>query len=224
MAVHAICAALIFLLAARIEKNHSRTHDYIKILILPESLPTPKVPAKPVSIIPPKPEAQTVRQRVRHQHFSLSSKPRETPMPETPPKVAVAPDATSSMGAISVPVASGNGGDTVNAGTGDSTASGDANEPIPADAVAHPPEIASYVLPEYPRIARARGIEGRVLLRVIIDETGKVEEKIMVVDSIPTLDQAAIDAVHQWRFSPGRDEDGNTVRVLLEVPVRFTLK
>jgi len=38
------------------------------------------------------------------------------------------------------------------------------------------------------------------------------------------LDQAAIDALRRWRFSPGRDREGSAVRVLLEVPLRFTLR
>ncbi len=76
----------------------------------------------------------------------------------------------------------------------------------------------------YPPKARAQKIEGRVLLMVIVDESGKVEDSVQVVDSIPMLDQAAIDAVHQWSFTPARDADGNPVRVQLEVPVPFTLR
>jgi len=37
------------------------------------------------------------------------------------------------------------------------------------------------------------------------------------------LDQSAIDALRKWRFAPGRDH-GAVVRVLLEVPLRFTLR
>jgi protein TonB len=100
----------------------------------------------------------------------------------------------------------------------------DSNAPLSADRVAHPPEIETYVVPEYPQIARQRGIEGRVLLMVIIDASGKVEDQVEVMDSIPMLDQAAIDAVHQWSFTPARDADGIPVRVQMTVPVRFTLR
>ena len=100
----------------------------------------------------------------------------------------------------------------------------DSNAPLSADRVAHPPEIETYVVPVYPQTARKRGIEGRVLLLVVIDETGKVERDVQVMDSIPMLDQAAIDAVHQWSFSPARDADGIPVRVQMTVPVRFTLR
>ena len=100
----------------------------------------------------------------------------------------------------------------------------DSNAPPSAERVAHPPEIETYVVPEYPQIARQRGVEGRVLLLVIIDASGKVEDHVEVMDSIPMLDQAAIDAVHQWSFSPARDADGIPIRVQMTVPVRFTLR
>ncbi len=104
-------------------------------------------------------------------------------------------------------------------------ASGDnGNTPISADAVAHRPEIVTYVVPRYPPKARAAGIQGRVLLMVIIDEKGKVEDSVQILDSIPMLDQAAIDAVHQWGFTPGRDSDGTPARVQLEVRVPFMLR
>jgi periplasmic protein TonB len=100
----------------------------------------------------------------------------------------------------------------------------DSNAPLSADRVAHPPEIETYVVPEYPQMARKRGVEGRVLLSVVIDASGKVEDRVEVLDSIPMLDQAAIDAVHQWSFSPARDAEGIPVRVQMTVPVRFTLR
>jgi protein TonB len=59
---------------------------------------------------------------------------------------------------------------------------------------------------------------------VVVDESGKVEDNVKVLDSIPMLDQAAMEAVHQWRFTPARDADGNPVRVQLEVPIRFTAR
>jgi protein TonB len=62
------------------------------------------------------------------------------------------------------------------------------------------------------------------VLRFIVDQSGRVEREIEVVTSLPMLDQAAIEAVRQWRFSPGRDRDGKAVRVLVSVPLQFTLR
>jgi protein TonB len=143
-----------------------------------------------------------------HSHVQLEAKPPDEPSSSSSPDVEAAPDAAPSTGAMPAPGGS----------------DGDGDAPVAADAVAHPPEIETYVVPEYPPKARARGIEGRVLLMVIVDASGRVEDDIKVLDSIPMLDQAAIDAVRQWSFTPGRDADGDPVRVQLEVPVRFTLR
>ncbi len=96
--------------------------------------------------------------------------------------------------------------------------------PLDANRVAHPPEIETYVVPEYPPKARAQKIQGRVLMMVIVDESGKVEDNVQIVDSIPMLDQAAIDAVHKWTFTPAHDADGKPVRVQLQVGVPFVGK
>ena len=91
-------------------------------------------------------------------------------------------------------------------------------------AVYQAPVLLSSTIPGYPERARRLGIEGRVVLRFIVDQSGRVERDIQVVTSIPMLDQAATDAVRQWRFSPGRDRNGNPVPVLVSVPVQFTLQ
>ena len=135
-------------------------------------------------------------------HVEVEVKPPDEPAAQSAPEVELPPEATPS------PAASDE----------------DASSPIPANRVAHPPEIETYVVPEYPQKARAQRIEGKVLLMVIVDESGKVEDDVKVEDSIPLLDAAAIDAVHQWSFTPARDSFGNPVRVELEVPVRFTLR
>ncbi|HLX38421.1 MAG TPA: energy transducer TonB [Candidatus Binataceae bacterium] len=131
----------------------------------------------------------------------LESEPPDEPSSEASPEVEMAPGAASS------PSSTGS------------------NEELPwADQVAHAPEILTYVVPEYPAKAREEGIEGRVLLTVVIDESGRVEDDVQVADSIPQLDRAAIAAVHRWSFTPARDEHGNPVRVQMEVPVPFVLK
>jgi protein TonB len=135
-------------------------------------------------------------------HVEVEVKPPDEPSSQGAPEVEAPPEASPSPEALE----------------------NDQGEPIPADRVAHPPEIETYVVPEYPKKARAQRIEGRVLLMVIVDESGKVEDDVKVEDSIPMLDAAAIDAVHRWSFTPARDSTGTPVRVQLEVPVRFTLR
>jgi TonB family protein len=96
--------------------------------------------------------------------------------------------------------------------------------PVRGGLIDMPPAVLFNPLPIYPDAARQRAIEGEVRLRIIVDQSGRVERDIEVIESIPLLDQAAISAVEQWRFSPGRDRDGHPARTLLEVPVHFTLR
>jgi protein TonB len=82
----------------------------------------------------------------------------------------------------------------------------------------------SRTVPHYPLRARLLGIEGLVRLEAILNREGRIEQEIKVLESIPLLDDAASVALKQWRFRPARDSSGRPVRVILEVPFRFTLK
>jgi len=96
--------------------------------------------------------------------------------------------------------------------------------PIPVNQVTNPPILLARVMPEYPQQARRRGIEGLVLLEAILDREGRIEDNIKVLQSIPSLDEAAQRALRRWRFKPARDNNGRPLRVILEVPIRFVLK
>ncbi|WP_395834806.1 TonB family protein [Archangium violaceum] len=91
--------------------------------------------------------------------------------------------------------------------------------------VARPPQVLQQLKPTYPRRAKADGIEGLVMVRVIIGTDGRIEpEHTQVIRSVPALDAAAISAVSQWRFSPAIGKQGRPVRVIVEIPVQFSLK
>jgi TonB family protein len=85
-----------------------------------------------------------------------------------------------------------------------------------------PPKLIKEVPAVYPEIARQAGVQGVVILSVKTDETGKVAD-VMVLRSIPLLDQAAIDAVRQWIYEPFV-KDGKAQPVVFTVTVRFQLK
>ncbi len=74
--------------------------------------------------------------------------------------------------------------------------------PRPGMSTAKPaPKIVSKVEPVYPPDARANRVQGFVVLEARISPAGLVTD-VKVLRSIPLLDQAAIDAVRQWRFEP----------------------
>jgi protein TonB len=85
-----------------------------------------------------------------------------------------------------------------------------------------PPARVTYVAPVYPDIARTARVEGRVVLEATIDEWGIVQN-IVVRQSVPLLDRAAIDAVSKWRYAPTR-LNGQPIAIIMMVTVVFTLK
>jgi len=77
--------------------------------------------------------------------------------------------------------------------------------------------------PYYPDSARRAGKEGRVLLRVLVDEEGKA--KAVEVNSSSgheLLDQAASEALKKWRFVPAH-ADGRPIETWVKVPIEFQL-
>jgi len=78
--------------------------------------------------------------------------------------------------------------------------------------------------PPYPRKARRLGYEGIVMLKVLIDENGRVDDLTVLKSSGHTiLDHAASSAVRKWLFEPGT-EGGIKKRMWVKIPVRFDLK
>src|SRR5437773_1604295 len=82
--------------------------------------------------------------------------------------------------------------------------------------------VVSTGRPVYPDSLRALGIEGRVVVQVVVDSTGQVEPGTATVlrSTDPGFNQAAIDFVNAARFRPGRIGT-RKVRVLMTVAVPF---
>lgn len=75
--------------------------------------------------------------------------------------------------------------------------------------------------PIYPPIAKAARVTGTVVLRAIISKTGEVE-RLQVISGPAMLQQAAKDAVMQWRYRPYL-LNGEPVEVETTVNVIFAL-
>jgi TonB family protein len=84
-----------------------------------------------------------------------------------------------------------------------------------------PPSLIKEVPPRYPEVARQARVEGTVILEAKTDEQGNVVDT-RILRSIPLLDQAAIEAVKQWKYEP-LTIGGKTRKVLFTVTVRFIL-
>lgn len=82
----------------------------------------------------------------------------------------------------------------------------------------------SNVAPRYPYLARRRGQEGRVVLRVQVTADGEAAAvQLRQSSGYRLLDKAAVEAVKTWRFVPAR-RGGLAVAGSVEVPVSFKLR
>lgn len=86
------------------------------------------------------------------------------------------------------------------------------------------PDYLKNPAPLYPFLARQRGWQGVVLLKVRVEKNGH-PVKVLVAKSSghQILDEAAVKTVEKWRFSPSRT--GNvTFASWVKVPIRFLLE
>lgn len=86
-----------------------------------------------------------------------------------------------------------------------------------------PPELLREVKPEYTQDARRRGVEGDVVLEIVVRRDGSVGSVKIVQRLGSGLDERAVDAVRQWRFAPAK-RHGTPVDVMVEVAVEFKLR
>jgi protein TonB len=96
--------------------------------------------------------------------------------------------------------------------------------PLGMHQVAQQAVVLKRVNPEYPAIARRKRIEGLVRLEVKLSMSGQIVEPIRILESIPALDAAALSALRSWQFAPARNNRGQAIGVILEVPLRFVLR
>lgn len=93
--------------------------------------------------------------------------------------------------------------------------------PVRVGGRVRPPSKIRDAAPAYPAIAQAARVEGTVIIDAVIDEQGRVQST-RVLRSIPLLDQAALEAVRQWVYTPTL-LNGVPVPVVMTVTVRFRL-
>ena len=83
--------------------------------------------------------------------------------------------------------------------------------------------IIRSIPPIYPRMARESGLEGTVILRVLVRTSGiPGDVKIRKSSGHAILDKAATEAVRKWRFKP--QKDGNIpIPKYVDIPLKFDL-
>jgi len=81
------------------------------------------------------------------------------------------------------------------------------------------PEVISRVQPAYPDAARQARVHGTVMTQAFVKTDGTVGD-VRVTNSIPLLDEAAVECVKQWRFKPAL-ASRKPVEVWVAVPIKF---
>lgn len=77
---------------------------------------------------------------------------------------------------------------------------------------------------QYPEIARKNGIQGRVIVGVVVDKNGSVTNLTILKSIDPYLDKEAIRVISSMpKWTPGV-QNGKKVRVKFTVPVSFRLQ
>ncbi|NWF89390.1 MAG: energy transducer TonB [Ignavibacteriaceae bacterium] len=76
---------------------------------------------------------------------------------------------------------------------------------------------------KYPELAKRAGIQGKVYVLAFIDEQGDVVNARIIKGIGAGCDEAALFAVKQVKFKPGRQE-GKPVKTQVSIPIVFKLQ
>jgi protein TonB len=97
--------------------------------------------------------------------------------------------------------------------------------PIPTDdyLVSQMPVLVGDFRVPYPADAKKAGVQGAVLLDLLIDAEGRVRQAQLLKPLFPSLDQAAIEAARKLVFKPARVGD-QSVAVRIRYAYRFVLE
>lgn len=204
---------------------------------VPPPRPVTRRPDPKPKVVPPPP--------VRPQPVARPVEPpppivQPTPMPQVVAPVAtVAADTRDRAGVVEAPAAADSNGPGTGggAGTGQGTGMGEGTGsgigpgsgggtgggPYRPGSGITAPSVLREVKPDYTEEARRRGVEGDVVLEIVVRADGSVGDVKVLQGLGNGLDQRAADAVRQWRFSPAR-RYGTPVDVMVEVAVEFKLR
>jgi TonB family protein len=114
-------------------------------------------------------------------------------------------------------------GEGAGAGIGPGSGGGTGGGPYRPGSGITAPAIVREVKPDYTEEGRRRNVEGDVVLEIVVRSDGTVGSVTLVQGLGAGLDQRAVEAVRQWRFSPAK-RYGTPVDVIVEVAMEFKLR
>jgi protein TonB len=174
-------------------------------LVSPEAAKQPQAtPAAP----PPKPKQEQKKKTVDEKSTQEPTSPQTQQQTATPP--------TSQQSKTDA--------QTLNTAVAPSSTSGSSGTPIQTDigklVVVYQPDADAY----YPSFSKRSGEQGEVVVRLIIDESGSVEDiALLRSSSFPRLDRAASEIGRRYRFKPYL-VNGSPARISTNLLIKFNLK
>ena len=173
-------------------------------LVSPEAAKPAQPPAPP----PPKPKQEEKKKTVNEKSTQAPTPPQSQQQAATPP--------SSQPSKSDAP--------TPNAAVAPATNGGASGTPIQTDigklVVVYQPDADAY----YPSFSKRSGEQGEVVVRLIIDEGGNVEDIALLKSStFPRLDRAASDIGRRYRFKPFL-VNGSPARISTNLLIKFNLK
>ena len=88
----------------------------------------------------------------------------------------------------------------------------------------NPPQLLEFKRPVYPKNLRERDIEGKIILKILIDKEGKVQEiQIFKSSGYEAFDQTAVKSVWQCQFKPAKKGNQQRESWVL-IPINFQIK
>ena len=114
-------------------------------------------------------------------------------------------------------------GEGQGSGIGEGEGGGTGGGPSRPGSGIEPPSLLTEVKPDYTEPARQRGIEGDVVMEIVVRRDGSVGDVRVLQGLGYGLDERAVQAVRQWRFSPAHRR-GAAVDVMVEVAMEFKIR
>ena len=205
-----IALHLLFLIGfqSSMKPDSDNNQDDVRVmanLVSPEAAKQPQAAPTPP---PPKPKQEQKKKAVDEKSTQAPTPPQSQQQAATPP----------------TPQQSKSESPTPNATVAPSTSSGSSGTPIQTDigklVVVFQPDADAY----YPSFSKRSGEQGEVVVRLIIDETGSVEDVALLrSSSFPRLDRAATDIGRRYRFKPFL-VNGSPQRISTNLLIKFNLK
>jgi protein TonB len=190
----------------------------VPVMAISQAEPPPPPPKPPEPVKPPEPPKLTPPPKTPQPVLMPPPTP-QPPAPATPepPAVLAAPTAAPTAPAVQA------------APPAPPPPAPPAPPPPPAAPakVEMPSSKADYLHnppPDYPRMSKRLGEQGKVVLKVLIGTDGTPQKVELVTSSgFERLDKSAMDAAMRWRYVPGK-RGGVPEAMWYQVPIQFTLE